>query len=117
LLQLFQFHWRLLPEDEARDAVRSVVGIMRERPDERLNGRFGGPHGTVTFSSYRPSLLFALLGQLKRLDSELANAVIAENRELRRHPARRTAVRRSLGAVEKGLDRLCTRLAILPHRG
>ncbi|HEU4937433.1 MAG TPA: hypothetical protein VFT39_13310 [Vicinamibacterales bacterium] len=84
LLQLFRFHWRLLPEDEARDAVRSLVGIMRERPDERLNGGFGGPHGTVTFSSYRPSLLFELLGPLKRLDSELADAVIGENRELRR---------------------------------
>jgi hypothetical protein len=84
LLQLFPFHWRLLPEDEARDAVRSLVGIMRERPDERLNGGFGGPHGNVTFSSYRPSLLFALLGPLKRLDSELANAVIGENRELKR---------------------------------
>jgi hypothetical protein len=84
LLQLFRFHWRLLPEDEARDAVRSVVAIMRERPDERLNGSFGGGHGTVTFSSYRPSLLFALLGPLKRLDSELANTVIGENRELRR---------------------------------
>ena len=82
-LQLFRLHWRLLPEDEARDAVRSLVGIMRQRPDERLNGRFAGPHGTVTFSSYRPSLLFALLGPLKRLDSELANAVIGENRELR----------------------------------
>jgi hypothetical protein len=84
LLQLLRSHWRLLSDDEARDAVRSLVGIIRERPDERLNGGFGGPHGTVTFSSYRPSLLFALLGPLKRLDSELANAVIGENRELRR---------------------------------
>jgi hypothetical protein len=84
LLQLFRFHWRLLPEDEARDAVRSLVRIMRERPDERLNGSFGGLHGTVTFSSYRSSLLFALLGPLKRLDFELANDVIGENRELRR---------------------------------
>jgi hypothetical protein len=84
LLQLFRFHWRLLPDDEARDAVRSLVGMMREQPDERLNGSFCGLHATVNFSSYRPSLLFALLGPLKRLDSELANAVIAENRELRR---------------------------------
>lgn len=84
LLELFRFHWRVLPEDEARDAVRSLVGILREWPDERLNGTFGGPHGTVTFSSYRPQLLFALLGPLKRLDSELANSVIGENRELRR---------------------------------
>src|SRR4051812_561551 len=84
VLQLFRLHWRLLREDEARDAVRSLVGIMRERSDERLNGSFGGPHGTVTFSSYRSSLLFALLGPLKRLDSELANAAIGENRELRR---------------------------------
>jgi hypothetical protein len=84
LLQLFRFHWRVLPEDEARDAVRSLVGSMRERPDERLNGSYGGAHGTVTFSSYRPSLLFALLGPLKRLDPELADDVIGQNRELRR---------------------------------
>ena len=83
MLPLFRFYWRLLPDDEARDAVRSLVGIMRERPDERLNGSFGGPHGTVPFSSYRPSLLFALLGPLKRLESELADDVIGENRELR----------------------------------
>jgi hypothetical protein len=84
LLQLLRFHWRMLPDDEARDALRSLVGIMRERPDERLNGSFGGLRGTVTFSSQRPSLLFALLGPLKRLDPELAVAVIGENRELRR---------------------------------
>jgi hypothetical protein len=84
LLQLFRVHWRVLPEDEARHAVRSLVRIMRERPDERLNGGFGGPHGRVTFSSYRPSLLFALLGPLKRLDSELADDVIGENLELGR---------------------------------
>ena len=84
LLELLRFHWRSLPEDEARDVVRSLVGIMRKRPDERLNGSFGGPHGDVTFSSYRASLLFALLGPLKRLDPELADDVIGENRELRR---------------------------------
>jgi hypothetical protein len=84
LLQLFRCHWRLLPEHEARNAVRSMVGMIRERPDERLNGSFGGPHGTVTFSAYRPSVLFALLGPLKQLDAELASAVIGENRELRR---------------------------------
>jgi hypothetical protein len=33
LLHLLRFHWRLLPEDEARDAVRSLIGIIRERPD------------------------------------------------------------------------------------
>ena len=83
LLQLLQCHWRLLPDDEARNAVRSLVGIMRERPDERLNGSFGGLRGTVTLSSQRSSLLFALLGPLKRLDPELAETLIGENRELR----------------------------------
>jgi hypothetical protein len=84
LLQLLRPHWRLLPDDEARDAIRSLVGLMRELPDEQLTGSFGGLGGTVTFSSYRPALLFALVGPLKRLDPELADAVVGENPELRR---------------------------------
>lgn len=84
LVQLFQFHWRLLPEDEAHEEIRQMVRVIRERPEERLNGRFGGLRGTVTFSSQRPSLLFQLLGPLKRLDPELADAVIRENPELAR---------------------------------
>ena len=84
LLQLLRPHWRLLPDDEARDAIRSLVGLMRELPDERLTGSFGGLRGTVTFSSYRPALLFALVGPLKRLDPALSDAVVGENPELRR---------------------------------
>ena len=121
-LQLFRRQWRVLPEDEARDEIRSMVRVMRERPDERLTGSFGGLRGTVTFSSYRPSLLFELLGPLKRLDPELADTVIRENPELARaaevyHTATtpistgrsnsRPPKRWSNG---KGLGRLCTRM-------
>jgi hypothetical protein len=84
LLDLFQFYWRLLPEEEARDEIRQVVRVIRQRPEESINGSFGGLRGTVTFSSQRPSLLFELLGPLKRLDPELADAVIRENPELAR---------------------------------
>jgi hypothetical protein len=84
LLQLLRFHWGVLPDDEGREVLRSLVGIMRELPDARLNGRFGGARGTVTFSSQRSSLLFALLGPMKRLDPALADAVMAEHPEVRR---------------------------------
>lgn len=85
LLQLLRYHWRLLPDDEAREAVQSLVGIMRQLPDEPLNGSYGGGgRETVRFSSQRPALFFAMLGPLKRLDPELADVVIGEDRELRR---------------------------------
>jgi hypothetical protein len=87
LLQVFRFHWRLLPADEARHEVERLVRGIRERPNERLNGSFGGAHGTVTFSSYRPSLLFELLGPLRRIDPDLADAEIRENPELARAAA------------------------------
>ena len=45
LLQLLRPHWRLLPDDEARDAIRSLVGLMRKLPDEQLTGSFGGLGG------------------------------------------------------------------------
>ena len=83
-LPLFRRQWRLLPEEEARDEIRRIVRVITERPNERLTGSFGGPRGTVTFASYRPSLLFELLGPLKRLDHELADTVIRENPELAR---------------------------------
>jgi hypothetical protein len=54
-----------------------------QQPDERLNGGFGGPHGRVTFSSYRPSLLRAAqAAETARL--RLADDVIGETQELRR---------------------------------
>jgi hypothetical protein len=84
LLLLWRCHWRLLPADEARDEIRRIVGVIRERPDARLNASFGGSHGKVTSSSQHASLLFELLGSLKRLAPELADAVTGELPELSR---------------------------------
>jgi hypothetical protein len=86
-LHLVQCQWYLLPADEARAEIRHVVRLIRERPDERVNGSYGGARGTVTFSSQRASHLFDLLGPLKRLDPELADAVTRENPELARAAA------------------------------
>jgi hypothetical protein len=87
LSQWFRFYWRLLPVDEARHEIRQLVRDIRERPDERLNGRFGGLRGTVTFSSQRSWILFALLGALRRLDPDLTDAVTRENPDLARASA------------------------------
>lgn len=87
LLQWFGSHWRLLPAVEARQEVGQLVRSIRERPDERLDGRFGGPHGTVTFSSQRSWLLFELLGPLRRLDPDMADSVARESPDLARASA------------------------------
>src|SRR5262245_15405578 len=75
LLRLFRLQWRLLPADEARDEIRHMVGVIHARPDERLNGGFGGARGKVTFSSRKASALFELLGPLKQLDPALADTM------------------------------------------
>jgi hypothetical protein len=87
LLHLMQRHWHLLPDDEARNAIRQVVDVIRIQPDGRLQGSFGGRRGTVTFSSQRAACLFQLLGPLRRLDPELANAAIRDTPELSRAAA------------------------------
>lgn len=95
LLLLLKSHWRLLAQAEARDEVRRLVRLIRAKPDDlRGSIRFGGPRGTVTFSSQESSLLFELLGPLRRFDPELADAAIRENPELAR----------AAGSFPDGLD-------------
>jgi hypothetical protein len=86
-VQLVRRQWRLLPADEARDEIRHVVRMIGQRWDEGLNGRYGGLRGTVTFSSQQASLLFELLGPLKQLEPDLADAVIRESPDLARAAA------------------------------
>src|SRR5687768_1425892 len=87
LLSMLEHQWRLLPADEARAEIRTIVRVIQEGPDGRVGGSFGGPRGKVKFSSYRPMLLFQALGPLRRLDPELADAMIREHRELARAAA------------------------------
>jgi hypothetical protein len=85
LLLLLRFHWRLLPHGEARDELRRLVRLIREKPnDARGSLEIGGPRGTVTFSSYASSLLFELLGPLRRFEPELAEVTVRENPEVAR---------------------------------
>ena len=85
IVWLLRQRWQLLPQPEARDAVRALVRLIRGKTDDR-GGRMqlGGPHGTVTFSSQRARLLFDLLGPLKRLDPQLADSTVRGNMELAR---------------------------------
>ena len=82
VLDLFHYHWHLLPEDEARREIRDLVRVIRQHPNEMLTASFGGARGTVNFSSYRPALLFKLLGPITRVDPDLARRVIREDPEL-----------------------------------
>jgi hypothetical protein len=87
VVQLFRSHWRLLPPDEASDELIRLVRVIREHADGRLSASFGGSRGKVTFSSQRASLLFELLGPLRRLEPELADAVTETLPELARAAA------------------------------
>jgi hypothetical protein len=85
LFRLLKSRWGLLPQGEARDELRRLVRLIRAKPDDiRGSIRIGGPRGTVTFSSQGSSLLFALLGPLRRFDPELAAEAIRGNPELAR---------------------------------
>lgn len=87
LLHMWRYHWRLLPAAEARDEIVQMVVVIREQPDGRLDGSYGGHRGTVKFSSQRAWSLFELLGPLKQLDTDLADVMISENPELARAAA------------------------------
>jgi hypothetical protein len=87
LIWLMRHRWHLLPQPEARDAVRALVRLIRETADRGGRMEIGGPLGTVTFSSHRSRLLFDLLGPLKRLDPQLADATVRGDTELARAAA------------------------------
>lgn len=84
LVHFLRFQWRRLPEREAREEIGQVVDMIRIKPDEPAGERVGGPRGSVMFSSRKSALLFELLGPLRNLEPDLADALIREDSELAR---------------------------------
>ena len=81
-LRLFNHRWKLLPEDEAKEAVRGIVRLIVDKPDERTNSRMSGGVKTVVFSSTHSASLFHILNPLRNLDPELATSLCERHPEL-----------------------------------
>jgi len=85
-VQLFQRQWKLLPPEKALAAVRDIVRDCLAQPDLQVDATLGEAHIT----SRRESLLFLILGALRRLDPALADSLTASHVQLaaaaRRYP-------------------------------
>lgn len=70
--------WRLLPVDEGREAMHGVVRMITGQPDRPTHSGFNG----VQFTSTHAKRLFEIVGAIRHLDPELANALGREYAEL-----------------------------------
>jgi hypothetical protein len=79
-IDLFKWHWKALPADEALAVVREIVQKTLEQPDTQLTS--AGYGQDARFTSRRDFVLFELLHILRRLDAELAESLIASHEQL-----------------------------------
>jgi hypothetical protein len=78
-IQLFQWHWTLLPAAEAREIAREIVRTALDEPDRPMNCGYGDG---LTISSSREKSLFEILHVLRHLDPPLADSLIADHAQL-----------------------------------
>jgi TonB family protein len=78
---LLQYRWKLLPEEEAREIVREVVGLALDRPDKPIQATYDR-EGTVQITSDREHTLFQILHILRHLDEPLADSLLAAHAQL-----------------------------------
>jgi hypothetical protein len=78
-IQLFQWHWTLLPAGEAREIAREIVSTVLDAPDRPMNCNYGDG---LTISSSREKSLFEILHVLRHLDPPLADSLIADHAQL-----------------------------------
>ena len=78
---LLQYRWKLLPEEEAREIVREVVGVALDRPDKPIQATYDR-EGTVQITSDREHTLFQVLHILRHLDEPLADSLLAAHAQV-----------------------------------
>lgn len=90
---LFQHHWKLLPDQEARELVQEAVRIALDQADQPIQATYDR-EGTVKLTSSREDALFQVLHVLRRLDQPLLESLLAS------HPQFAAAARRFPNGIE-----------------
>jgi hypothetical protein len=80
-MSLFQWAWKIIPPDDAREIAREIVGNTLSRRDSPMTARYEH-EGGVTITSMRENTLFGVLHILRQLDPTLAESLIAEHQQL-----------------------------------
>jgi hypothetical protein len=75
-LQLFKWHWKILPEAELAAVVRKLVERCLEEPDQSGDMNSGGAAGHVHFSSVQQWRLFEIFAPLRRTAPDLAESLV-----------------------------------------
>ena len=78
---LFQYRWKLLLEQEAREIVREFVGVALAAADKPMQATYDR-EGTIRITSFREHTLFQVLHILRRLDEPLLESLIGSHSQL-----------------------------------
>jgi hypothetical protein len=78
-IQLFQWHWTLLPATDAHEIAREIVRTVLDESDNPMNCGYGDG---LRISSSRENSLFEILHVLRHLDPPLADSLIAGHAQL-----------------------------------
>ncbi len=84
---LFQYRWKLLPDQEAREIVREVVRVALDESDKPIEATYD-QEGTIKITSFREHTLFQVLHILRHLDQPLLESLLSS------HPQFAAAARR-----------------------
>ena len=87
LVSLFQYRWKLLPDQEVREIVREIVRVALDEPDKPIQATYD-QEGTIKITSFREHTLFQVLHILRHLDQPLLESLLSS------HPQFATAARR-----------------------
>jgi hypothetical protein len=87
-VQLFSYHWKLLPPAEAREVALDIVHDALNKPDQTTRA---GYMEEIVFTSARENTIFQLWPALLHLDAPTAQSLLAGHKQLavavRRFPA------------------------------
>ena len=109
---LFQFQWKLLPQQEALEVAREIVRVaLEQQPDRPVRATYDQER-TVEITSGRENTLFQILHILRHLDEALAKSLIAGHQQLataaRRFPYGLESLQEEAEARQKAQGESCS---------
>jgi hypothetical protein len=82
-LQVLNYFWMLLPNEEMKTFLHSFVRRVLDEPDQKGNSKLRGADGReVHFNSMQQQTLFHVFGPLRHIDPEFAESVRQTHSEL-----------------------------------